>query len=273
MAIKRINHGKHHSYVDTETGLKLPGVTRVTGDGLPKQALVNWAAEATAGYAIDHWDELSGMAPSQRLKALMKGRYAERDAAADRGRQVHKLGEKLVAGERVAMPDGLAGYVDSYVKFLDDFDVEPVHVEFTCYSPRFRYCGTGDLIADLLDPNDVDEPDPDKRHRLRWLLDLKTNKSGIFGETALQLAGYRFAELLVDEDGVESPMPQVDRCGAVHITPHGYQLMPIEVSEREHRLFLYAQQIARFAAEGRELIGEPVESPYASVWKLVRDDN
>ena len=56
------------------------------------------------------------------------------------------------------------------------------------------------------------------RHgRQRWLLDLKTSRSGVYGETALQLAGYRFAEVYVDSGGVEQPMPEVDRCAVVWV--------------------------------------------------------
>jgi hypothetical protein len=55
----------------------------------------------------------------------------------------------------------------------------------------------------------------------RLLIDLKTNRSGIFGETALQLAGYRHADTYLDEDGNEQPMLEVDGCAAVHITADG----------------------------------------------------
>ncbi len=163
MSIRRVNHGKGHSYIDTDTGLKIPGVTTIVGDGVPKPALLKWSAETTASYAVDHWDELSTKAPSVRLKELYGARYAVKDAAANRGTQVHKLAERLVAGERVAVPDHLAGHVASYVHFLDDFDVQPILVEATVWHPEHGYCGTLDLIADLLDPDDPDQA------RLRYL--------------------------------------------------------------------------------------------------------
>ncbi len=269
MTIRRVNHGRYHTYVDTDTGEKIPGVTKITGDGLPKQALINWAAETTAGYAIDHWDELSDKPPSERLKILTGSRYAVSDPAANRGRQVHKLAERLVAGDQVKVPEGLEGYVRSYVRFLDEFDVRPVLVEATVVNREHRYCGTLDLIADLLDPQDP-EPDPDLAARLSCLLDLKTSRSGVFGETALQLAGYRFAEAVVAADGSESPLPEVQFTGAVHIRPDGYDLVPVTAEFDQFRQFLYAQQIARFVADGRELIGEPIPPPHTSTWTLVR---
>ena len=266
MSIRRVNHGKGHSYIDTDTGLKIPGVTTITGDGIPKPALLKWSAETTASYAVDHWDELSTKAPSVRLKELYGARYAVKDAAANRGTQVHKLAERLVTGEAVPVPDHLAGHVASYVHFLDDFDVQPILVEATVWHPEHGYCGTLDLIADLLDPDDPDQA------RLRYLLDIKTSRSGVFGEHALQLAGYRHAPVWVDADGTEHDMPTVDATGVVHVRADGYDLVPVEAGEAQFRTFLYAQQIGQFLATSRDLIGEPVVSPTTSTYRLVRDD-
>jgi hypothetical protein len=269
--IARVNKGRNHWYIDTETGQRVPGVTTIAGDGLPKPALINWAGTATAEYAVDHWDELSEVTPSVRLKTLQGARYASRDAAANRGVQVHKLAEKLVHGDRVTVPDELTGYVESYVRFLDEFDVRPILVERTVYNADHNYCGTFDLIADLLDPDDP-EPDPDVRQRQTWLLDVKTSRSGIFGETALQLAGYRYADVWIDEDdGTQYEMPEVDLCGGVHVRPDGYDLIPLEVGELQHRQFLYVQQVAEFMATARDLVGDPVPSPTASTYRLIRE--
>jgi hypothetical protein len=267
MTIVRRNHGRYHSYVDTDSGLKVPGVTKLTGDGIPKPFLVDWAANTTADYALDNWDSLAQMAPSARLKELRGARYADRDKAGNRGTQVHKLAQKLVAGDRVAVPDELAGHVESYVRFLDEFDVTPILVEATVASHTHRYCGTLDLIADLLDPDD-----PERGPSVRWLLDVKTSRSGVFGETALQLAGYRYADVYLDEVGEECEMLQVERTGAVHVRADGYDLMPVEAGELQHRQLLYAQQIGQFVADSRDLIGEPVISPHTSAFRLVRDE-
>lgn len=265
MTIRRVNHGRGHSYKDTDTGLRIPGVTTITGEGVPKPALLKWSAESTANYAVDHWERLSGLPPSIRLKELYGARYAEKDAASNRGTQVHKLAERLVAGEKVAVPDELAGHVQSYVRFLDDFDVEPVLVEATVWHPEHNYCGTLDLLGDLLDPDDVDQ------QRLRWLLDIKTSRSGVFGESVLQLSGYRHAPFWVEDDGTEHDMPPVDRTGVVHVRADGYDLVPVEAGEQEFRYFLYAQQIGQFLAGARELIGEPIVSPTTSTYRLARD--
>lgn len=268
MSIKRVNRGKGHYYIDTETGERIPGVTSITGDGVPKPALINWSATATAEYAVDHWDELAKLGPAAKLSKLGKARYEVRDAAANRGTQVHALAERLVHGEQVTVPDELAGHVQSYVAFLDEFDVQPVLVEKSVYSSAHRYCGTFDLIADIIDPIDGD--------RRRALLDIKTNRSGVFGETALQLAAYRYADVWVNEDPdedepAEDVMPEVDFTGVVWVRADGYDLVPVEAGEAQHRAFLYVQQVAQFMGTSRELVGEPIISPTTTTYRLVAD--
>lgn len=241
--VQRINRGRSHSYVDAN-GLKVPGVTTIIGDGVPKPALINWAANTTAGYAVDHWDELANLPPSKRLDELKKSRYADKDAAAKRGTEVHALAEKLVAGEEVEVPDALAGHVEAYVKFLDDFQVEPVKVEFVAVSHKYGYAGTADLIADF----------PTLNKRL--LCDLKTNRSGVFGETALQLAAYRYADTHDDEPAIE-----VDGCAVIHIRADGADLVPVTAGEKQHRDFRYVQMVKRFCDGSRDLVGDAILPP------------
>jgi hypothetical protein len=264
MTIKRMNRGKSHSYVNTETGQKVSGVTTILSKGMPKPALVNWAANATIDYAIDHWDELSKMTPSARAKALSRARFEDRDMAANRGREVHKLAERLIHGELVAVPEELVDYVDSYVRFLDEFRAVPIRTEFTVYNSSHDYCGTSDLLAQLVDPQNPDsEP-------LTWLLDIKTNRSGVFPETALQLAAYRWADTLIHGDGSTSSMPPVEMTGAVWVRPDGYDLIPIETERHQLETFLHVKRIAEFDEYGRDLIGEPVAPLRISTFALHR---
>ena len=71
--LERRNYGRGHGYkID---GYKVPGVTTVLGESLPKPALIDWAARTTAAAAVDRWDELGALPPSQRLKALEGARW------------------------------------------------------------------------------------------------------------------------------------------------------------------------------------------------------
>jgi hypothetical protein len=257
--IRRVDRGRGHTYVDAD-GTKIPGVTTIL-KALPKDALINWAANATAEAAINRWDELAAMPPAARLKTLQGARYADRDAAGNRGTEVHKLGEQLVHGKAVSYPDELAGHVSSYVAFLDEFDPQPVLVEGVVMSHAHGYAGTLDLIADF----------PTLGQRL--LVDLKTNRSGIFGETALQLAAYRGADTYVTDEGDEVDMIEVDGCAAVHVRPDGYSLIPLESGPEQFRAFLYLQQVARWTEDSRDLVGDPIQPPRTARFRLVREDD
>lgn len=283
--ITRRNHGKGHSYVDTDTGQKLPGVTKITGDGIPKAALLNWAVDTTVDFAVDNWERLSRLPLSQRIRELKGARWGAKDQATGRGTHVHRLADRLVRGDRVPVPDEIAGHVQAYVRFLDEWDVRPVEVEVpvegellpatvqmveqTLFSETHRYCGTLDLVADLDNPEDPDGP------QQRWLIDLLTSRSGVFGEKALQVNGYRFAEWWVDPAGGLHPIDDlgIERCGVLWLRPDGYDLVPIEASEASFRTFLYAKEIAAFVENGRELVGEPLPPPTTSLWRLDRADD
>lgn len=274
MRITRKDNGRNHWYVDADTGERVDGVTKLVGDGLPKPALLNWAGDATAEYAIDNWDDLATLAPSERFKKMKGGRYEKRDAASNKGSQIHKMAERLIAGDKVTVPDALAGYVQSCVRFLDEFDVRAVHVEAVVYSETRRHVGTLDLIADVLLP---DMPEYDHIERgddgyARGLLDWKTGKSGIFGDVAMQLSPYRFSEYLIQADGEVIDMPPVDFCAGIHIRQDNYTFVPLLCGEEQYRDFLYIKEVARIQAGLRDLVGEPIEPPTASAYVLAKAD-
>lgn len=272
MRIARKNTARGHYYVDLDTGERVPGVTSITSDGMPKPALLNWAGDATAEYAVDNWDTLTGLPYSERLKKIKGGRYEKRDAASNKGTAVHKMAERLIAGEKVTVPDELAGYVQSCVRFLDDFDVRAVHVEAVVYSETRRHVGTCDLIADVLLPDmpDYDHIDRDPSGYARGLLDWKTSKSGIFGDVAMQLSPYRFSEHLILPDGDVIDMPEVDFCAGIHIRADGYSFVPLACGEDQYRDFLYVKEVARIQQSLRELVGEPIVPPTASQYVLTK---
>lgn len=276
MRIARKANGHNHWYVDLAAGgERIPGVTTLVGAGLPKPALLNWAGEATAEYAVDNWDQLAGLSPSERLKKIKGGRYEKRDAAANRGTQVHKLAERLTAGEQVVVPDELAGYVQSCVRFLDDFQLQAVYVEAVVYSETRRHVGTADLIADVLLPDlpEYDEIPRDGEGFSRGLLDWKTSRSGIFGDVAMQLAPYRFSEYLIDpvtDDVVD--MPEVGFCAGIHLRPDGYSFVPLLCGEDQYSDFLYLKEVARIVESLRDLVGAPITPPTASRYVLAKAD-
>ena len=141
-------------------------------------------------------------------------------------------------------PDELLGHVDAYLAFADAWQPFELLTESMVGNRRYRYMGTLDFVGKLGDGK-------------TWLLDFKTNRSGVYIESALQLAAYRHAEWYLDADGNEQPMPEVDECGVLWLRADGFDLYPIDASEQTFRKFLYAQQVARFITAPKEaVIGE-----------------
>lgn len=248
--IRRIVTAKGHYYKDGN-GQRMPGVTTILGDGVPKKALINWAANATAEWAVDNFDDLTEMTPAQRLKALQGARYAVTDKAKKRGTEVHKYAERLVKGDEVqGIPDELRGHVEAYVRFLDKFEVDPILIEATIVNYRYGYAGTLDLVADVTCADG---------QRRRLLLDAKTNEKGIFGETPLQLAAYRYAEFYLDDDGKEQPMVEVEGCGAILVSSDDAQLIPCTSGPDQMKSFRIAAAMRDIVNNGRDLVGSAVE--------------
>lgn len=256
MTLQRINSGRGHWY--KLDGRKADGVTTLLGDGLRKKALEAWGIRSVAEYVADNLDAIIGMRSMGReaiVSALKQSPYTDRDKAANRGTQVHKLAEKLMRGEDVdldVVPE-LAGHVESYVRFLDEWKPVPVLTEAVVASRKWSYCGTLDLVADL----------PDGR---RVLADIKTSRSGIFAETVLQLAAYRYAEVYLDADGDEKPMADLNITDAlgIWVRADGYDVYPLPADEKQFNKFLHIAVGARWQREeAKELIGAPVQPDWS----------
>lgn len=259
---RREDRGRNHRYL--LDGEPVDGVTTVLSNGLPKPALINWAARTTAEFVADRLTLDGERVLADRLLAdlrklaeetarderdtwpagppgpltianTLKGvHWADRDRAGNRGTEVHKLAERLARGEEVEVPEELVGHVDAYLRFRDEWDPQDELLELVVGNRRHRYMGTLDLICTL----------PGLGYTL---VDLKTNRSGPFGEVCLQLAAYRYAEFFIDpETGTEAAMPEVDSCAVLWLRADGYDLIPFQAGPDEFRYFLYVQQVARF---------------------------
>lgn len=250
MTIRRVDRGKNHSYLIDN--VKALGVTTALSKGMPKPALPYWSAKAVAEYVADlgpaaYTELLSNFGRNAAVNLLKGIPWSQRDQAAARGTDVHDIAEQLISGAHVDVPDHLDGYVQSAVSFMDQWKPVPLLTERVIGSYRWMYAGTFDLIAEL----------PDGR---RVLFDYKTSKSGIFPETALQLAAYRHADVYVAEDGTEIPMSEVGITDtmAVWLRPDGYDVIPLDSDEIVFKAFLHVAYVARVADEMKAWVSPAV---------------
>ena len=237
-------------------GRPVPGVTTLIGKGLPKPAIPYWAARTVAEHVVADpaavVEMVERMGPRAAVAALKETPWQKRDDAAVRGTDVHALAERLVHGEDVDVPEHLAGHVEGYARWLDVFDVEPILTERSVASRRWWYAGRFDLIARIGDTT--------------WGLDIKTS-SGIYGETALQIAAYMGAEFYVNDDDpdTEHAIPTVDRIGAIHVTADGSVLYPLlndaaDIADA-HGIFLHVAHVAKRTDWIKGRVGDPIEEP------------
>lgn len=244
---RRINRGRGHSYV--LDGQPCDGVTTILSKALPKPALVGWAARSVAQLVCDRREILQQLSDEEIMDLLKGAPYRDRDAAANRGTEVHNIAEKLARNEKVDVPEHIVGHVDAFLAWDHAFNPTWLYSEATVINRRYRMMGTLDAIVDMPSFG-------------RVLLDVKTNRSGPFGEVALQLAGYRNAEVILKPDGTEVPMPEVDLSAVLWLTADGYELIPFEVGESEWRTLLYLQQVARWIdTRERNVKGYAVSPP------------
>jgi hypothetical protein len=205
--------GRTYAYGETT----LPSVTTIINRVIAKPALVAWAADRVAVGAVDRRNIWRNMARDEAVDFLKRSPWRERERAADRGTLVHLLCEVLERDEVPEIPEGYEGYVRAFTQWRSDFDPTFHWSETTVVTPpRYGatgYAGTFDFIAQL-------------RGGELAMVDIKTGKD-LYPETSLQLTGYREAELIVNDDGTEEPMPEVDATWALRLMPDDYDFAPV----------------------------------------------
>lgn len=228
--LERRNYGRGHGY--KLDGEKILGVTTAI-DVLDKAALRNWYADQAAKRAVDEWDRLAAMPVSERLDYIKRGPRDTVRSAAMRGTEIHRHGQALAEGRETNVPDEYRGPVEAYARWLDEWDVTPFAVETPVASTTHKYGGTADLWGYV-----------GKRDGAFALLDIKSGR-GVYDETGLQLAAYRYADLMQPEKGVEIAVPAVDLVYVAHVLPDSVRMLPIVADEGVFRQFLYVLTVAR----------------------------
>jgi len=135
--------------------------------------------------------------------------------------------------------DDTIPYLEAYRGFLARYSASSiVSSEHAVWSLQ-GYAGTYDLLMMIEDE--------------LWLLDIKTSGKGPYPEWGLQLAGYRWADYIVlENDPVLYPMPQIQRAGVLHLRPDlyldtGWRLIEYPITKAlDYRAFLSALELWRW---------------------------
>ena len=226
-------------------------VTVVTR-ALPAEGLKYWAATEVANYAVLSYADWRDLPGHEALKKLARVPWAIRDEAGVKGSEVHRIMEKMLAGEDFTLEAQVDPKIAAAAAFVRDCRPEPELTETTIFNEKHGYAGTFDFLGRL----------GAYPHLGRVLIDWKTSK-GVHRDYGAQLAAYAHADYWMDADGTEQAWTPPDRQLIVHLTPDGYRLHPIPEHPGYYRAFLAALELRKWErfVPGVDDALEPPEPP------------
>lgn len=173
--------------------VRLPSVTTVIGQVMPKHALLEWyeARGAEAALTLARGGYLDHVRPENAFEAIrnagMGGKRALGDAS-ERGKRIHAVLEDYCRTGSVPNPATFApedrGYLRGLIRWILKADPQPSATERLVCDPSRGYAGRFDMRAAVY------------RHTDEFIVDLKTNRRAqIYPEACLQVAGYHQADV------------------------------------------------------------------------------
>lgn len=231
---RRRNYGRNHGYL--LDGQKIISVTKILSLGMPKPALINWAASEAAQAAWELQDRKEHLSYSDFTAHVAKAHERKRNTAAVKGTAVHGFGQRLVHGEKVdGIPDEVAKKVDQYVRFLNEWQVVPIAVEAAICNLQVPYGGTFDIVfTSPLFPGRV------------FLGDIKTAKA-VYADNALQLEGYARGDFYIGAGGGEVPMSDLGITDhvVIHLEDDRYNVVEMAHGDEVWDVFTSVTGVAR----------------------------
>ena len=260
----RFSEKAHRYWLD---GKPVPGVTTILGV-LNKPALVKWSAGMVAEWVADNPDgveTLRQMGREPMINALKAVPWDKRDKAADRGSQFHLYAQQLLEGEDVELDadDELLPVIENALRFLDEWEIEPILVEAPVASREHWYAGTADIFAKYKHPV--------TGHQGVAIFDWKTSR-GIYPEYAMQLNAYAFADFAGLGDDIK-PVPECDAAFGLHLRADGYDVHAMKFGPDIHAEFVTIRETAdikkrmdgNWRQPGSGYVGVPIRSEVPDV--------
>ena len=263
--------------------LRMYSVTTILG-ALDKPALLYWAAEETAKAAVNVSKSLAARVEedgeAETVKWLRDARFRRPKgirSAAELGTAVHDVLEQyaLTGTWPTDLDEEVRPFIEQADRWMQKFQPTYEAAEMTVYSPTYGYAGTLDTIMTV--------------DGVRFLGDYKTSRKSFDNrgkptspypeQVGLQLAAYRYADyaatwrprryehmlrryylLGMDERESAVPVPEVDSCLVLHITPEHCEAFPINADEKVFDSFLYVLESFRWLNDtSKTIMGAPLE--------------
>lgn len=266
-------------YADHTTGDRLRSVTTILGGGVPKPALLFWAAITCTDAAIEALPQLVAASrnPEQMKEMrdwIKRAHTRKKDERADVGSAVHTIIESKLLG--TPMPDAirvgnelvrldsedLAPFVHQVDRFLLEWSPEFTASEMVVANSEDGWAGTLDFMlradgrigdslraAGFVVPEDVDIMGDTKTGGDWGRLTSQGHVHGVYPEAGLQMSAYRKGKVCWLPNGERAPMPATAEVGVVlHLRPEGYRLYPARCGDREYAYFRHAQMVDEWSS-------------------------
>jgi hypothetical protein len=281
---------------DTIIWPKPRGVTNIDEDALDCWSVTSilstlnsyglniWFQQQVARTAYARRGALQSLTEDEAVQILTRQSNWQRPgyelSARDLGSEVHRAVENYILNNAQAgkYHDEAAPLVAQFHAFVAKFQPRFLAAEMTVYDPTYRYAGTADAIVEFADGK-------------RYLLDWKTTRESRdkqghvrspYSEWALQLAAYKRAPFALpvrvdvpeaeqgsprhyyitkEQQAAAVPMPDVDGCAIVQLTPVEWRLWPVRVDADATDAFLFLREVSRFVEviAKRSVFGSYVE--------------
>ncbi|MEU5974284.1 hypothetical protein [Streptomyces sp. NPDC047315] len=232
-------------------------------DMLPKPFLVWWAARMAAETAVGNLAAVTAIAERDATGAVDYLRHAHARYTKSRakvGSEAHDLFERMMRAETIGRvhPD-LEPYREGFAEFLDVVRPELVRAEDIAWSDTHEYAGSFDAILRVRLGEDG-KPDHVSGEWHTLIVDWKTSKS-TYPDVALQMAAYAHADKLIAPDGTTEPMPEFDGAAVLHITPDGWEFLPVRIDAEVFDIFLTLRKVFRWDREiSKTVLGRAIAS-------------
>ena len=276
-------------YAHHTSGKRLRSVTTVLEGGVPKPALIFWAAGLCVDAAIEALPQLVAASrfPDrlQELSRWLKRAHTQaKEERGDVGSVVHTIIESHILGtplpEQINVAD--PGKPERWIR-LDDEEIAPIAEHFLAFvaewevtftasemvvaNPDDGYAGTLDFLARSAKLaaalrsygfEVADDADIMGDTKTGGTLDRLTSSKhfhGVYPEAGLQMSAYKAARFAWLKSGEEIPMPPTADVGIVlHLRPEGYRVFPARCDAQLYDYFRHAQMVDEFTSK----IGSPV---------------
>lgn len=207
-----------------------PSITNIIGT-MNEDFLPGYYAKLVAEHAVNNLGALNysveKFGPQLAVNALKAVPNRPNPAAAV-GDEVHTAIDVLHSTGAVTQPEDFSTTTArqmfaQYRHFAAVERPEIVATEFTVWSYRYGYAGTGDLLWRWRDAF--------------WAVDTKTGNR-VYPKVAMQCAALARADVIIDAQGEELPVPEVDKIGVLHVRPRSVKLYELQHAEQAFAAFV-----------------------------------